>query len=79
MTTVLLTILLWVMIGRFKRIEVQVVQDDQETTFDIFKKIRFLKFNQTAFLVIILSFLIPSGVKVKSAIDDQWGMPKLDV
>ena len=69
MSTVLLTILLWVTIGRFKRVEVQVVQDDQETTFGIFKKIRILKFNQFAFLVTFLSFLIPSGLKVKSALE----------
>ena len=50
----------------------QVVQDDQETTFGIFEKIRILKFNQIAFLVTVLSFLIPSGLKVKSAIDDGW-------
>ena len=72
MSTVLLTILLWVTIGRFKRVEVQVVQDDQETTFGIFKKIRILKFNQVAFLATVLSFLIPSGFKVKSAIEDYW-------
>ena len=72
MSTVLLTILLWVTIGRFKRVEVQVVQDDQETTFGIFKKIRILKLNQFAFLVTVLSFLIPSGLKIKSAIEDIW-------
>ena len=75
MSTVLLTILLWVTIGRFKRVEVQVVQDDQETTYGIFKKIRILKFNQYAFLVTLLSFLIPSGLKVKSAIDDRMENP----
>ena len=78
-STVLLTILLWVTIGRFKRVEVQVAQDDQETTFGIFKKIRILKFNQVAFLVTVLSFLIPSGFKVKSAINDQYEKPNLDV
>ena len=57
------------MIGRFKRVEVQVVQDDQETTFGIFKKIRFFKLNQIAFLIAILSFIIPSGVHMKKAID----------
>ena len=72
MTTVLLTILIWVMIGRFKRVEVQVVQDDQETTFGIFKKIKILKFNQIAFLVTLLSFIIPSGFKVKSDIDYEF-------
>ena len=69
-TTVGLTLLLWVTIGRFKRVEVQVIHDDQETTFGIFKKIKLLKYYQIAFLAIILSFLIPSGVKVIINFDD---------
>ena len=67
--TVLLLTLLWVMIGRFKRVEVQVVQNDQETTYGIFKKLRLLQFNQIAFLIIVLSFLIPSGASVNSSVE----------
>ena len=77
-TTVSLELLLWVIIGRFKRVEVQVVQDDQETTFGIFKKIKLLKYYQIAFLAIVLSFLIPSGVKVKTNFDDYYN-PNYDV
>ena len=79
MSTVLLTILIWVTIGRFKRVEVQVVQDDQETTFGIFKKIKILKYNQIAFLVTVLSFLIPSGLKVKSTISHHYESAILEV
>ena len=77
-TTVSLTLLLWVTIGRFKRVEVQVVQDDQETTFGIFKKIKLLKYYQIAFLATVLSFFIPSEVKVKSNLD-YWLTPGMPV
>ena len=37
-----LGILIWLMVRAVKRAEVQVVQDDQETTYAIFKKLSFL-------------------------------------
>lgn len=39
LSTLALSALLWLAIGRLKRAEVQVVQDDQETTFGMFKKL----------------------------------------
>ena len=41
-TTMAFVIMLWLIIGRFKRVEVQVNEDVSETTFNIFKKIQFL-------------------------------------
>ena len=37
-----LTVLIWMIVVAVKRTEVQVVKDDQETTYAMFKKLKFL-------------------------------------
>ena len=54
--TLALVILLWLTMGRFKRVEVQVVQDEQETTFGIFKKLQVLSVCKILFIMAILCF-----------------------
>ena len=39
------------------------MQDEQETTYGIFKKLKFLKYYQMLFFSIVVCFTIPLGVK----------------
>ena len=59
MVTLVLMVLIWVTISRFKRVEVQVIQDDQETSYGIFKKLYFLKMYQILFISVVMCFQIP--------------------
>ena len=61
-TTFSLTILLWATVNGFKRVEVQVVQDERETTFAIFKKLKFFRNYQIVFATIVLCFFTPSFI-----------------
>ena len=54
--TLALVILLWLTMGRFKRVEVQVVQDERETTYGIFKKLQVLSVCKIIFILAILCF-----------------------
>lgn len=50
----LFTVMIWLFILRFKRVEVQVVQDARATTYSIFKKITFTRQFNAAFLAILI-------------------------
>ena len=54
-----LVVMVWLVIGGFKRVEVQVVKDDQETTFNMFQKLKFLKRYQQVFIGTLLIFETP--------------------
>ena len=62
MITLTMVMLLWLTIGRLKRVEVQVVSDDQETTYGIFKKLRFLRIYQWLFILMLPCFQVPMSI-----------------
>ena len=56
--------------SRFKRVEAQVVQNDQETTYSIFKKLNFLKWYFVFFMVSLLAFKIPLMIKYYESVQE---------
>ena len=58
-STISLVILLWLIVGRLKRVEVQVVQGDQETTYSMFKKLKHLMRFYLVFISATLAFQFP--------------------
>ena len=58
-STMTLVIMVWLVIGAFKRVEVQVVKDDQETTYNMFQKLKFLRRYQQVFIFTLLIFETP--------------------
>ena len=55
-STISLVILLWLIVGRLKRVEVQVVQGDQETTHSMFKKLKHLVRFYSIFICAVVTF-----------------------
>lgn len=55
----LLICLVSLMVQRFKRVEVQVVQDEKETTANLFQKLRYLKLYNIIFMVVFCIFQVP--------------------
>lgn len=46
--------LIWFFVIRLKRVEVQVVNDERETTYNIFKKLRTITLYNTIFIPTLL-------------------------
>ena len=51
-------LLIWLFVSRFKRVTVQVVQDEFENTFNIFKKLNYFAAYQTGFMAAVFIFTI---------------------
>lgn len=50
---------IWLFVMRFKRVEVQVVQDEKETSSDIFRKLKCNTIYHLSFMTALLIFQIP--------------------
>ena len=62
-TKVGFVVILWMIIGRFKRVDVQVVQDKQETTYNIFKKLLFFKYYTRVLVGVTILFIVPIALQ----------------
>ena len=51
--------LVWLFVMRFKRVEVQVAEDDKETTVGIFNKLKFIAKFDFSFLLSHILFILP--------------------
>ena len=51
--------LVWLFVMRFKRVEVQVAEDDKETSVGIFDKLKFIAKFDFGFLLAHILFILP--------------------
>ena len=56
---------MWLFVMRFKRVEVQIVQDERETTAMIFKKLKYSNNYQISFMAPLLVFSIALILKIR--------------
>ena len=55
----LMIYMLWIVVMRFKRIEVQVVKDANENNYHIFSKLRVINSYNTVFMLLLFVFQVP--------------------
>ena len=56
LTTIAIVTVIWLTIGRLRRVQLQVAQDDQETTFAMFQKLKAQRFYDIAFIMAFVAF-----------------------